>query len=202
MKVIGVTGGTGSGKSTVSQILRDLGAWIIDADRVAREVTRKGQAVLDELVQCFGPDILGQDGELNRKKLAEIAFSSVEQIKRLNAVTHKYIIARIVKELNDLKASGNVDTIVLDVPIPVEKGFMDMVDEVWVVVADREKRIKRIMARSGMGLEEAEARINAQWKDEEYLRIADKVVHNEGSVEDLEKEVVRLYYDSRNKGGI
>jgi len=193
MRIIGVTGGIGSGKSTVARILRDLGAKIIDADKIAREVTTKGEPALDELVNYFGPEILDKDGELNRRHLADIVFNDKKKLEKLNEITHKYIIERIIDEVNKLKEEGKQDLVVLDVPIPVEHGFLDIVEEVWVVKADKETRIKRIMERNKVSFEEAERRIEAQKSEDEYLRIASKIIENNGTLEELENTVAKLY---------
>ena len=193
MRIIGVTGGIGSGKSTVARILRDLGAKIIDADKIAREVTAKGEPALNELVDYFGPEILNKDGDLNRKYLADIVFNDKEKLEKLNEITHKHIIERIINEVNKLKEEGKQDLVVLDVPIPVEHGFLDIVEEVWVVKADKETRIKRIMERNKVSFEEAERRIEAQKSEDEYLRIASKIIENNGTLEELENTVAKLY---------
>jgi len=193
LRIIGVTGGIGSGKSTVARILRDLGAKIIDADKIAREVTAKGEPALNELVDYFGPEILNKDGDLNRKYLADIVFNDKEKLEKLNEITHKHIIERIINEVNKLKEEGKQDLVVLDVPIPVEHGFLDIVEEVWVVKADKETRIKRIMERNKVSFEEAERRIEAQKSEDEYLRIASKIIENNGTLEELENTVAKLY---------
>lgn len=198
LRIIGVTGGIGSGKSTVSRILEDLGAEIIDADEISREVMSPGEQAFKEVVNCFGKEYIGQNGELDRKKLAAVVFSHPEKLKFLNSITHKHIIDRILKRI-DLKAKeGYNGVIVIDVPIPVEKGFLDTVDEVWVVDAERDIRIKRIMERSNMSYEEAVSRINSQIAQSDYLAIANEVIENNGSVEELEQKVVKLYF-SKNE---
>ncbi|NMB96769.1 MAG: dephospho-CoA kinase [Clostridiaceae bacterium] len=193
MTIIGVTGGIGSGKSTVSCILSDLGAIIIDADKIAREVTSKGELALDELVDYFGSEILNKDGELNRKLLANIVFNNKEKLEKLNSITHKYVVEKITDRINKLKNEGKQNFVVLDVPIPVEHGFLDIVEEVWVVKSDKEIRVKRIMERSKLSYEEAVKRIEAQKSEDEYLRIASKVIENNGTLEELENTVARLY---------
>ena len=193
MKIIGVTGGIGSGKSTVSSALRDLGAAVIDADVLARNVTAVGGKAFDELVMHFGREILDEKGEIDRKKLASIAFSDKEKLSELNSITHKYITEKIYDTIEIIKNSGKWDIIVIDAPLPIEKGFLDIAEEVWVVVAEREKRIKRVMDRSGYTYEEAVNRINSQPGDEEYLKIADEILYNNGSLEELEQAVVRLF---------
>lgn len=196
MNIIGITGGIGSGKSTVARILRVLGAKVIDADKIAREVTAKGQPALDEIVEYFGKDILNEDGELDRKKLGKIVFEDKEKLKVLNSITHKYVIERIINELERLKEE-NANIIVLDVPLPVEHGFLDVVDEVWLVTANKDTRIKRIMERSGLTYEEVIKRMEAQKSDEEYLKIADEVIYNDGSMEELESTVAKLYIQKK-----
>ncbi|NSW92290.1 MAG: dephospho-CoA kinase [Firmicutes bacterium] len=196
MKVIGVTGGIGSGKSTVARILCDLGAKVIDADKVAREITSKGQPAVEEIVNYFGTEVLNEKGELDRKKLSEIVFMDKGKLEVLNTITHKYIVDKIIRNLEKLKEE-KVEIVVLDVPLPVKHGFLDVVDEVWVVVASKDTRIKRIMERSNITYEEAVNRINAQKGDEEYLKLANEVINNDGSVEELEKVVAKLYIQKK-----
>lgn len=198
MKIIGVTGGIGSGKSSVSRTLRDLGAAVVDADVLARNVTSGGKA-FEELVSYFGSDIVGADGELDREKLAAVAFSDKVKLHALNSITHKYIVEKIYDTVEVLRSSGKWDIIVIDAPIPVEKGFMDLADEIWVVTADRETRIKRVMQRSGFSYESVSERINSQLRDEEYLRIADEVLYNNGSMEEIEQSVVRLFIQKKQE---
>lgn len=193
MRIIGVTGAIGSGKSMVSKILNDLGAVIIDADVVSRAVTAKGSEALAELVSYFGREILLPNGELDRKKMAKIVFDDIVKLHTLNAVTHKYIIRKIKSAVENIKATGKCDVVAVDAPLPVEQGFIDVVDEVWVVTADREKRINRIIERSGYSYKEAEARLDSQMKDEEYLKLADEIIDNNNGIEELEKTVVKLF---------
>jgi dephospho-CoA kinase len=193
LKIIGITGGIGSGKSTVSTTLRDLGAAVVDADLLAKSVTASGGKAFDELVDFFGRDILGKDGEVDRQKLAEIVFRDKKMLDALNEITHKYVVEKIYDTVELLKNSGKWDVIVLDVPIPIEKGFLDLADEVWVVVADRDVRTRRIMERSGYSYEEALKRIDSQMKDDEYVKLADEVLYNDDSIEELEQAVVRLF---------
>lgn len=197
MRIIGVTGAIGSGKSIVSRILNDLGAVIIDADIISRTVTTKGSEALGDLVSYFGEEILLQSGELNRKKLASIVFNDRVKLQALNTITHKYILKKIHSAIENIKASGKSEVVVIDAPIPLEHGFIDAVDEVWVVTADREKRKERIVERNGYTLEEAEDRFNSQIKDEEYLKLADDILENNGAIEELEKTVVKLFLQKK-----
>ncbi len=199
MKIIGVTGGIGSGKSTVSRTLRDLGAAVVDADILAKSVTTVGSEAVNELVKYFGNDIIRESGELDREKLASIAFGDQVKLHALNSITHKHIVERIRDTIEVLKSTAKWDFIVIDAPIPIEKGFLDLADEVWVVIADRETRIKRVMDRSGFTYEAVTDRINAQMCDEEYLRIADEVIYNNGTVEELEQTVVKLFLQKKQE---
>lgn len=198
MKVIGITGGIGSGKSTVAKILHDLGARIIDADKTAREVTSKGQPALEEIRGYFGEEVINEKGELDRKKLSSIVFGDNEKLEVLNAITHKYIADRI-KGCLEVLMKEQAEFVVLDAPLPVKHGFLDIVDEVWVVVAGKDDRIRRAMQRSGVSYEEAVKRINAQKNDEEYLEHADEVIYNDGNIDELEKAVAKLYIMKKSR---
>lgn len=197
MKIIGVTGGIGSGKSAVARILRDLGAVVIDADSIARAVTAKGGKALEELTGYFGSRILDGNGDLNRKALADLVFKDPVKRHALEAITHKHIVSKILDGIENIKNSGKTEIVVIDVPIPLEHGFLDVVDEVWTVTAEKETRIGRVMERSGYTYEEAVDRINSQMKEEDYLKVADEVIRNDGSMDELEKSVVKLFIQKK-----
>lgn len=197
MKIIGVTGGMGSGKSTVSRILLDLGAYVIDADRVAKQVLTKGSEALSELAGYFGAEIISEQGEPDTAKIAEIAFGNREMTEILNKVTHKYILEEIARRLEALKEQGENYIVVLDVPIPVEHGFLDVVDEVWVVTADKEKRIQRVMERSSLSYDDVIKRMDMQPDDSYYKSLADEIIENDGSVEELEKKIAVLFVQKK-----
>jgi dephospho-CoA kinase len=199
LRIIGVTGCIGSGKSTVSKILKDLNAVVIDYDVVGRAVTARGGKAYVELVTYFGDEIIDANDDLDRKKLADIVFNDRVKLEALNTITHKHITNKVVESIKNLEAEGEVDIVVLDCPLPVKKGFLDLAEEIWVVSADLETRIKRIMERSNLTREEAHARINSQKTDEEYRKIADVVIENNGTVEELEKKVVKQFYAKKNE---
>ena len=199
MKIIGVTGGIGSGKSTVSSTLRDLGAAVVDADVISRNVTASGGRAYEELVEYFGNEIVGENGEIDRAKLASIAFSDKVRLHALNCITHKHVADKIAETVEFLKNSGKWDIIVIDAPIPVERGFLDLTDEVWVVVADLETRISRVVERSGYSAEEVKERIGSQLREDQYISIADETIINNGSVEELEEVVVKLFLQKKQE---
>ncbi len=179
--IIGLTGGIGSGKSTVAAILQQNGYQIIDADAISREVTAAGAPALQELAAEFGEDILQSDGSLNRKLLAERAFSSPEKTDLLNRI--------ITNKVIELSKSRFTEKCVYDAPTLLENGLEHLVDLVMVVTADREKRIRRVMERDGRTPYEIEKIISSQMPEEEKIRRADVVIYNNGSLEELIKSV-------------
>ncbi len=186
--VIGVTGGIGSGKSTVSSFLEELGAPVIDADDISRNLLKPGEKALTEVVAAFGSELIQGNGQLNRKALGEIVFSDSNKLELLNAIVHKYVAEEIDNRIKCYKAQGFL-RIIVDAPLPIEHGFLDLCDIVWTVHADMEIRIKRIMKRNGMTREEAFARINSQISERQYLEIATTVIYNNETVERLKREV-------------
>ncbi len=193
MKIIGITGPIGSGKSTVTGILSTkYGAKIINADEISKLVVKKDQMAYMDIVNSFGSGVLDESGELDRKILSGIVFRDSEKLKLLNDITHKYIVEEITKNINSAKENLSVEVIGLECIIPVEHGFMDVVDEIWVVTADMDTRIKRIMKRSSLTRKETIDRINSQKSEEEYLKIADKVIRNNGNLSELEEKISEL----------
>lgn len=195
IKVIGVTGGTGTGKSTAASIMAEFGGVVIDADEVYKELIQKGRAAYNDIVGYFGEGILTKEGEIDRDKLSAVVFNDKEKLKKLNNLAHGHVADEIHRRVNQIKkdmsqtGKNDLKFIVLDVPIPVERGFFDLVNVVFSVVANDDLRVERIMARSGITEEEAEKRIYSQMSNSEYARIADVVIENEEDVETLRKKV-------------
>lgn len=192
MKVIGITGGIGSGKSTVAHILAELGARVIDADIISKDIMYKDSKALQEIIEHFGNGILNEVGELDRKKLGSIVFGDVEKLEKLTVITHKYIIEEIIQRVEREKNKAGSKVIVLEASIPIEHGFQDIVDEIWVVISDIEDRIKRVMKRNGYNYAQVLERINSQIRDEDYIKIADKVIKNSGNITELKNEINKL----------
>lgn len=189
MRVLGVTGGTGTGKSTVCAILAEQGGAVIDADRIANSMQKRGSPAFAEIVAHFGEGILLPDGELNRTLLAGIVFAKHEELRVLNGIVHRYVSAEMKACVRQAREE-NRRFAVLDVPIPIEDGFFDTADCVWAVAANDDLRIRRIMARSGISEKEAQLRIASQLSNREYSELADVVIDNEGSLEELKKLVL------------
>lgn len=186
--VIGMTGPTGSGKSTVGELLREKGFEIIDADKVARQVTEKGSPTLLELCSVFGDDILLEDGALDRAALAKKAFADKESLDKLNSITHPAIISLINQEIAQLKASGEIK-IILDAPQLFEAGADKLCDFVLSVLADKSTRLDRIMSRDGITEEQALSRINAQKSDDFFAENSDFIIYNDTDVDALAPQV-------------
>ena len=192
MRVIGLTGGMGSGKSLSASLLKELGAYIIDADKISRNVVKNGSRVLKELVEYFGTEILSVEGELDRKKLASIVFNYPEKLERLNDIVHKAVYKQIKWKLCDLNEKGFDGIVILDVPIPTGE-FIRLSDQIWTVDAELDKRVSRVIERSGFSKEEAEKRIKLQLNREEYLNLADRTIPNNGTVDELKNIIKKLY---------
>lgn len=185
--VIGLIGGSGSGKSTVSETLRQCGAYVIDADTVAREIVRPGEAALAEITAAFGTQYLLPDGTLNRKKLGELVFSDQKKLQELNRITHPKITERIIKLLQGCSAS----LAVIDAAVLLDTPLRALCEKIVCVTADKQSRVSRIMLRDRLTREQAGARIEAQG---EILQ-GDVILENIGSLEELKEKAKTLYQD-------
>ena len=191
-RVIGLTGGIGSGKSTVSRFLADLGAVIIDADKIGHEAYRPDTGTWRKLVKTFGSGILATDNTIDRKKLGAIVFGDETELKRLNAIIHPQITEIIKKRIADYRRQG-VSVVVVDAPVLFEANAKNLVEEVWVVVSNEANVIKRAIARTSLPEEQIRSRIRSQLSNEERIKRAQVVIHNDGTAEDLQKKVHKLW---------
>lgn len=189
MKVIGLTGGTGSGKSVVSKSLAAAGAVIVDADKIAHEIILKGEPAYQEIIEYYGTGILDGEGNIIRKKLGEIVFNDKEKLAFLNQCTHKYITAEVKRQIVEAKAEGTATAIIVDAPLLLEAKLETVCDLVWVVYAEPEVRAQRVMARDGITYELAKARIANQKSWEEYKAAADAVIDNSKDLSYLEGQL-------------
>ena len=181
MKIIGITGGTGAGKSSVCDELKKCGAEIVDCDKIARHVVEKGMPALGEIADVFGNDVLTVDGNLDRKKMGKMVFSDSGKLERLNKITHKHIFAEMEKQINGSCA----DIVVLDVPLLFQCDFPFHCDITVAVIANKEIRMKRIMERDGISEAEALARMSNQLTEAEYAEFADVCFENDGNREKI-----------------
>lgn len=192
MKVIGLTGGTGSGKSVVSRSLVNVGAVIVDADQIAHEIIWKGRPAYQEIVAYYGTEILDAEGNIIRKKLGEIVFHDAEKLAFLNQCTHKYIVAEVKEQIAAAKAAGTATAIILDAPLLLEAKLETVCDLVWVVYAEPEVRAQRVMERDGISYELAKARIANQKSWEEYKAAASAVIDNSKDIAYLNEQLAVL----------
>jgi dephospho-CoA kinase len=193
MKVIGLTGGIGSGKSAVTVFLKELGAVIIDSDKVGHEVMEPGTRGYREIVAAFGKDILDPQGVIDRKKLGQIVFSSPEALQRLNRIMHRRIHQAVQAKLNEYRKQGAIAA-VIEALVMVEGGWTSLVDETWLVIASRDVVIKRLRER-GLSETEALVRISRQVPPEEKIDQADVVIDNNGDLAQLREKVEKLWRD-------
>jgi len=187
---VGLTGGVASGKSTVSAILDELGAVVIDADRLAREVVARGTPGLQQVVAAFGPEVLTSDGELDRARVGAIVFADEDQRRVLEGIVHPLVFERIV-QLERVAPEGAL--VVHDIPLLAESGRADTFDAVVVVDAPRELQVERMVRDRGWTVADAEARIAAQATREDRLSLATHVIENTGTPEDLRRRVEEVH---------
>lgn len=189
MKTVGLTGGIGSGKSTVSQMLAELGAFVIDADKVGHEIYLPGKEAWRQVTAAFGQDILAADQTIDRKKLGALVFGSDEARKKLNSIVHPLMFHDIQQRIAEKRAEGFAKPIVVEAAILIEANWLPLADEVWVVVTNKNAVIDRVATQRGMAAKDTEARIASQLSDVERLKYAHVVIANDGTREDLEKKV-------------
>ncbi len=192
MLIIGLTGGIATGKTTVAEMLRQLGAYVIDADAVVRELEEPGQPVWQSIVDAFGPAVLDQSGRLNRSHLADIIFSDPEARRRLNAITHPAAVARMFTLAEEARERG-AQAVVLDVPLLFEAGMEKAVDQIWVVKTDQKTQLSRLMERQHLTMDQAMARILSQMPLDQKVAQADVVIDNNGSLAETKRQVEQAW---------
>ena len=195
--VVGLTGGVGTGKSTVARMLARLGAAVIDADRIVHELQAPGTPLLRQIVAAFGEEVLRPDGSLDRARLGRRVFANPEARQRLNGLVHPAVGAEMARRLEAARQAG-ARLVVLDIPLLLESrtrggGAGRLVEEVIVVYAPASLQIERQMARDGSTREEAQARVRAQMPIEEKRRLADHVIDNSGSLKETQRQVRALF---------
>lgn len=193
MLVVGLTGGIASGKSVVSKILSDLGALVIDADEISREVMVPHSNVWKQVISAFGNEILREDLTIDRKKLADIVFKNPRQLSKLNSLLHPEINKRIVEKLESIKEKYPHAIVVIDAALLIETGMYKRYDKLVVVYVKEGTQLKRLMARDGMSRDEAQRRINSQLPLREKVKLADFVIENESSLRQTREKVERIF---------
>lgn len=187
--IIGLTGGSGTGKSSAARYIEQKGFLTVDFDRISREITQKDTPCLKEIVKIFSEEVLNEDKTLNRRRLGEIVFSDSEKLAILNSITHRYIL----KESERIVRENSRCNFLFDAPLLFEAGLEKQCDYVISVLADKETRICRIVARDSISRETAENRINSQHNDEYYMTKSDFCVMNNGSIEELQQQLDDIF---------
>ncbi len=183
--VIGLTGNIATGKSTVARMLKDLGATVIDADRVAHEVMRAGTPVHRAVVGAFGPEVLRPDGEIDRARLGAIVFSDPQALARLEAIVHPAVLEEVARRI----AAALTPVVVVEAIKLIESGMADTFDALWVTTCPAEEQVRRLMADRGLSRRDAEQRVRAQPPQEAKIARADIVISTDGSLEETRTQV-------------
>lgn len=192
MKVIGLTGGIGSGKSQFAKYLADCGAVVINADKLGHQILKPGSDACKEITAAFGKEIITPEGEVDRSRLAEVVFNDRDALQQLNRITHPKILQVVRARLEEERQKGTV-VVVIEAPLLIEAGWRTAIDEVWVVTASESTILKRLKKRGGLTESQMRARIHAQISDAERLKHADTVINNDGSADELKATARRLW---------
>jgi dephospho-CoA kinase len=187
MKTIGLTGPIAAGKNEVARILKRLKIAVIDVDKLAHTLYYPQSPIWRDLLKVFGSRILKRGGEINRKKLGEMVFADKKKMIELNDIVHPYLRGEVINRVEELISAGE-KRIVINAAVLKEIGLVNQVDKVWVVVASKENRLQRLI-KKGLSKEQALKRINAQVSQNDYLKIADLVIKNDGSLKELDEKV-------------
>lgn len=191
--IVGLTGGLATGKTTIAKIFNTLGAVIIDADKIAREVVEPYSPAWEKIKEYFGTKILNDDLTINRKLLADLIFNNETHRRKLNEITHPIIIQRIKEEIEKIRKNGKGKIIIIDAPLLIEAGMISMVDKIIVVTAEETTQIKRVMQRDNLSKYAAKKRISAQMPLSEKVKLADFVINTDCHKTELEKEVKKIW---------
>lgn len=195
MFVVGLTGGVASGKTTISYLLREEGAYVIDADQIARELVRPHTPVWNQIVKVFGREILEKDGSIGRKKLAAIVFSDPQQRGLLNRILHPRIEEEMDRRLEEMSQRHPDSIVVVDAALLVETGDYRKMDKLIVVTSTETQQIERLGQRDGMEPEQAREILSSQMALEEKLKVADFVIRNDGSFEETERRAKEVFQE-------
>jgi dephospho-CoA kinase len=201
MLTIGLTGGIGSGKSTVAQILGEFGAPILDADKVAHTTYAPGAPAYDAVIAAFGRDVVAADRTIDRRKLGTIVFGSPERLKKLTAIVWPATFESIRRNVAELRTRGTKLPIVVEAAILIEANWKPLFGEIWLVRASREQVVARIESQRGLKPAETEARIRAQLSDEERAKHASLVIENNGSIDELRALLKTVWAEALKRNG-
>jgi dephospho-CoA kinase len=201
MLTVGLTGGIGSGKSTVARMLGELGAPVLDADRIAHSTYAPGGPAYGAVVAAFGAGIVGEDGTIDRRKLGPIVFADPAQLKKLTSIVWPNTFERMKATVAEMRQQGETKPIVIEAAVLIEANWIPLFDEIWLVSASRERVVERVERDRGMKRAETGARIRAQIRDDERMRYASLVIRNDGTLDELRAEVTRAWQAALKRNG-
>lgn len=194
MIILGITGGSGCGKTTVSKILSENGVDVIDCDLVTRKIVEPNEPALREIEDTFGNEYLNSDKTLNRKKLAGLVFNSPESLLKLNKIMHKYV----EEYINLYIQNSTYDIVGIDAAALIESGINKKCDYLLCVLANKDLRLQRIINRDNLSQDEALSRINAQKNDEFYIEKSDYIVYNNGNIDEINEQIIKILNEIRS----
>ena len=192
MQKIGLTGGIASGKSTVMGLLKAMGLATISLDEISRQILLPRTSGYLEVLSFFGSSILLPSGEIDRPALGKIIFSDAKKRKRLESITHPLILQEMEREISQLEKAGE-EVVIVEVPLLVETGMIDEFDQIWLVYADEEEQLKRLIARDGLKTEDARLRLKAQLSLQDKQAYADEIVYNTGDLQTVKNQLINLW---------
>lgn len=193
MYVVGVTGGIGSGKSTVSNIMEEKGAYVFDADSVAKHLLSTNEQFRQDLIEEFQDDIVDDEGRIVKAKLARIGFANKTNQEKLNAIVHPYVLEEHEKTVDNLRQQGNTDVYILDAPLLFESGFDQRTDYTLLVYAHMKIRLNRSLKRGNLSRNEILRRMDLQMPEEEKMELADFVIENNGTEDELREATLKVF---------
>lgn len=194
MLKVGLTGGIGSGKTAVSSVFEKLGIPVIDTDVIAHDLVNNNESILKQITDTFGPDLLKLNGELNRKKLAQLVFNKKENKQSLENILHPRIKSEVLRQIQRLSSSQNPPAyLIIVIPLLIESDYHDIIDRILVVIADEAVRIARVQKRDKRSLSEIRAIINNQVDDSTRLDEADDIIENNSDINMIDKQVENLH---------
>ncbi|WAC07062.1 MAG: dephospho-CoA kinase [Thermodesulfobacteriota bacterium] len=199
MLIVGLTGGIASGKTTIADMFKKEGAYIIDIDMISREVVKPGKPAWGEVVHIFGKEVLNEDQTLNRKKVGDIVFSDAEKRKKLEDIIHPEIAKERLIKINEIAKKNDRAIVIIDVPLLIETNKQDTVDKVVLVYTSPQGQVERMVKRDGFSLEEANNRLAAQMPIEKKKKFAHFIITNDGPCEKIQKEVKKIFRELKKE---
>jgi dephospho-CoA kinase len=199
MLIVGLTGGIASGKSTIADMFKKEGAYIIDIDMISRDVVKPGKPAWQDVVHIFGKEVLNEDQTLNRKKVGDIVFSDAEKRKKLEEIIHPKITAETLMKINEIAKKDNQAIVIIDIPLLIETDKQDTVNKVVLVYTSPQGQIERLVKRDGLSLEDAHKRLTSQMPIENKKKYAHYIINNEEPLKEVQKRVKEIFRELKKE---